>query len=137
MDWISVRKAASFLLPFACLAFFFAASFGVMHIGMTTDDHGHMHSCPFMGMTAICDMSPLEHVSAWQSAYATIILTDMLGALLSVLVLAFAWIVLSGAKPLYICSTVPVRRADYAELLFYSRPLKDALMRGIVHPKPY
>lgn len=137
MDWRFHQRTAAYLIPLACLAFFFAASFGVMHIGMKTDDRGHMHDCPFMGIAAICDMTPFQHISAWQNIYATVILKDTFTALFYALVLCFAWRTLFGAKPFYIRQTIPIRHSEDAELLFYSRPLKEALMRGIVHPKVY
>lgn len=137
MNWRALRSTAAYLMPLACLAFFVAASFGVMHIGMKTDDHGHMHGCPFMGMTAICDMTPFQHMSAWQSTYATIVLKDTFTALVYALVLCFALRILFGIKLFYIRETVPIRRYEHAELLLHSRALKIALMRGIVHPKVY
>lgn len=137
MEWRTVQKAAAYLIPLACLAFFFAASFGVMHIGMKMDDHGHMHDCPFMGMMAICDMSPLQHVSAWQNTYATLILTNTFAALFYALVLVFAWRVLFGAKPFPIPVVLRLRRSDYVERTLYSHALKEALRRGIVHSKAF
>jgi hypothetical protein len=33
---------------------------------------GKMAPCPYMGMTAVCNMTPFEHITAWQSAFAAI-----------------------------------------------------------------
>jgi len=100
-------------------------------------DHGHRHGCPFMGMTTICEMSPLEHIAAWQSTYATIILQDTVTAIIYALILWFAWTVFFRGKPFFIPTSVSVRRIDQIPSSLFSRALKEALMRGIVHPKVY
>ena len=137
MKWDAIQKIAIYLIPLACLAFFFAASVGVMHIGMKTDDHGHMHDCPFMGMTAICDMSPLQHVSAWQNIYATVVFKDTFTALLNALVLVFAWRVLFGAKPFAIPIVISLRHVSGEEDSPRRDALKEALRRGVVHSKAF
>ncbi len=55
---------------------------GVFSAGMMMDDNGMMHNCPYMGIAALCNMSPLEHLSQWQS---------MFSATLLLFALAFLW----------------------------------------------
>lgn len=135
MEWRSLRKAAFYLLPLAAFAFFFAASFGVMHVGMKMDSDGHMHDCPFMGMTVICDMTPFQHMSAWQSTFATVVAKDTYSALLFALALFAIWRPLVRLRPAP--RMVPIRYRDNAEVMLYANPLKEAFARGIVHPKVF
>lgn len=129
-----MRKTALYLLPVAAFAFFFAASFGVMHMGMTMDADGHMHDCPFMAMTVMCDMTPSQHMSAWQSAFATVA-KDMYAALLLALALFTLWRPLVRLRP--VPRMVPIRYRTDVEVTLYANPLKEAFARGIVHPKVF
>ena len=135
MEWRSVRKAALYLIPVATLAFFFAASFGVMHIGMKMDSDGHMHDCPFMAMAVICDMTPFQHMSAWQSTFATMVAKDMYSALLLTLALFAIWRPLVKLRPMP--RVLPIRHHDDAEVMLYANPLKEAFANGILHPKVF
>jgi hypothetical protein len=40
---------------------------------MMSHDNGMMYNCPYMGITALCDMTSLEHLSQWQQMFAGIV----------------------------------------------------------------
>ncbi len=137
MEWRSVRKSALYLISVATLAFFFAASFGVMHTGMTTDSQGHMHDCPFMGMVIICEMSPLQHVSAWQNTFATLVLGQSGTSLVYGVLLALFLYAVFRSVPLPIREYIPILYISDTVLSTHSNALKQALSSGILHPKVF
>lgn len=59
-----------FFLIAATITVLFASSAGMP--GMTTNADGHMSNCPLMGVAALCNMSPLEHIAAWQNIFAAL-----------------------------------------------------------------
>ena len=100
----------------------------MMHDGM-------MEPCPFMGVPSLCNMSPLEHVSAWQHMFIATLqpyLSSFLLLLLSLLLApAFSNIALQ-LKPPRIKFAF---RTRYRERIF--DPLQSAFSRGILNTKIY
>ena len=106
---------------------------GVFSSEMMMDDGGVMHNCPFMGMTTICDMSPLVHLSKWQEMFATTV--QQVGiALLMLLAMALLPRV-SERLPPSKDRAIPSARYRYKEKYF--DPLRLAFARGIIHSKAY
>lgn len=56
----------------ALIIFLLVGTFGLGNIGMYMNGDGHMSGCPFMGMSAVCQMSPFDHISAWQNMFSAI-----------------------------------------------------------------
>lgn len=64
------------LMSMGIIALLVSAS-GLPHFGMSMtmgmDENGNMSmDCYMPGMTAVCNMTPLEHVSSWQSMFTSI-----------------------------------------------------------------
>ncbi len=58
---------------FLTIIFLLIAGFGFV-MPMTTDGHHHESGCPFMpGEQSVCMMTPLDHISAWQSTFTTLV----------------------------------------------------------------
>lgn len=126
------------LLVFAAVAMLLAASFGGAHIGMDSDMQGQMSGCPFMGMAAICNMTPLEHISAWQNMFTTLPQQKDLFALLFALfgaVAAFLWMKYRFDPPSK--AVVPIQKISYQAYIPLATALQELFARGILNPKPF
>ena len=95
---------------------------------------GDMHNCPFMGVAALCNMSPLQHLSQWQLMFSVISKQMNVAALLLLLALAILWHL---SRDL-----LSVKRTEgfvshyrYRKRVF--DPLRLAFARGIIHSKAY
>jgi hypothetical protein len=88
---------------------------------VNVDMQGEMSGCPFMG-TALCQMNPLEHLSAWQGMLAYLPGQAVLSTLLAlVLFLALGFPVgtiprLSQSPPL---RAARARREEWVHLRFF------------------
>ena len=136
MKWMSIQKRASWFMVAAFVAFFFAASAGISHAGMSMDENGHMHECPFMGMTAICEMNPLEHITAWQARFATLTVQE------SLTILILALLALATPELRQRLRTPPAHQIYFFLIRKRVMPtssnyLKEALSKGIMHPKVF
>lgn len=136
MSWACTNRAARYCIPLAVVALFFAASIGISHAGMSMDENGHMHDCPFMGMTAICQMNPLEHIAAWQSRFATLTVKESLTMMLLAL-LALAIPALWQRLRVPIVQRTNALRFRESAAPITSNYLADALSNGILHPKVF
>ena len=95
---------------------------------------GGMHNCPFMGVPALCNMSPMEHLSQWQQMFATTLQQISTAALLLLLAVILLW---RFAEQLFIPQRTEIflPRYRYREKAF--DPLRLAFARGIIHSKAY
>ena len=134
MYWLKKRTLAT-LLTIAMIGFVLG-TFGLPHLGMTMDMDGHMQmsDCLMPGMTAICNMTPLEHVASWQSMFTNVLL--QYGTVMLLLFIAFA-IVWYLSHELY----KPERRERFTTRYRHRErtfdPLRLAFARGIIHSKAY
>lgn len=80
----SVKK----IIFLGMLVFLAVVIFGPAHTGMAMNDDGIMSNCPYLGITALCKMQPLEHVVAWQNMLVMLPVKTM-ALFASVLLLAF------------------------------------------------
>lgn len=111
----------------------------VLNIGGVFSAHmmmdGDMTPCPYMGMTSICSMTPLEHLSGWQRMFSVPLQESGTLLLLSFIVLSLVWIFTQQLfEPLRSFSKV-FSRFRYKEKVFDS--LQLAFARGIIHSKAY
>ena len=107
---------------------------GVLSSEMMMQD-GMMIPCPFMGVSSLCNMTPLEHVSQWQQMFTT---TSQEFATTATLLLLSLVVVFSFVQLSLKLNRTPVRlvsRYRYRERAF--DPLRLAFARGILHPKLY
>ena len=119
------------------VGFLVAGNPGLLHV--STDDtmlHESMPGCSLMGMTAICQMNPLEHIGMWQGLLAFLPQTqDLLALLLSLLVLAFglSWLRLLP-RSIQRVRLRPYLRKSYVPP---SHPLQELFSSGILNSKVF
>ncbi|RJQ34095.1 hypothetical protein C4568_03055 [Candidatus Parcubacteria bacterium] len=132
--FVRIDNRSRVFVTVAIVAFLMVGVFGIFH-GMDMSSSEQMSNCPFiMGIAAICNMSPFEHIAAWQNMFASIPQqTTVLTLLLLALSFAFSRLLLFAFP----------RDGDQEpqRLLYADRepkaidPLRLALARGIIHPK--
>ena len=109
------------------------ALYSGMMMGHSMEDIG---GCALMGHnTAMCNMNPLEHLSAWQNLVAAIpvqsavMLLLLLFALLFVLGFSqYLWLLHPSPQPVLISYDLEVRGHD---------SLQRFIARGLMHPKVF
>ena len=108
---------------------------GVLSSEMMMDEDGMMHDCPFMGVAAICNMSPLEHLSEWQTMFTATSQQFGTAVLLLLLILVLLWSFATDLSPPKQSSIPIVSLYSKRERIF--DPLRLAFARGIIHPKVF
>lgn len=122
------------LVAISLFPLLFTMTVGVLVSSDMTMKDGSMHTCPYMGVAALCSMSPLEHLSEWQSLFSATNEKLAVPALLSIIALAVFWHRMArSVVPRYI--DVRTSRYRYRERVFDF--LKLAFARGILNPKLY
>lgn len=125
------------------LAFFLVGFLSLAQTNVVMgSDAKDMSNCPFMpGMTSLCQMSPLEHLTAWQTAFTAIPnQADVLAILLLLLALALSTFKLysnQSASPPRILVPDPSSTTYYKTHIPIVSPLQEAFSDGILHPKLY
>ena len=112
----------------------FTMSFGaVLSTEMMLMDGG-MHNCPFMGVPALCEMSPIAHLSQWQQMFA--ITLQQMGSI-GLILLLVATLLWGFEEELFLPQRTEIflPRYRYREKAFDS--LRLAFARGIIHSKAY
>lgn len=99
----------------------------------TMMEDGSMHTCPYMGVTALCDMTPLAHLSQWQSMSSGIAQFSLFTFLLLIALFVASHLVTNLA--VFAESTPGVSRYRHTERIFDS--LRLAFARGLIHPKTF
>ncbi|OGG75018.1 hypothetical protein A3H74_04240 [Candidatus Kaiserbacteria bacterium RIFCSPLOWO2_02_FULL_51_13] len=130
-------STAKTLLSFALVAFLLLGTFGFSHAGMTTGMDGQMADCPFTPGVAICNMSPLEMISASQSLFTTLPQQQDALLLLMLLVagalaLAVFWKPFIPLRPAVTYSSR--RKREYIPVF---NALQELFSNGILNPKLY
>lgn len=101
--------------------------FGMMAMPM---DMMH-HDCPFMpGEQAMCQMTPLDHISAWQGAFTGIVpsvITFLL--LVAVIYVAFGWL----DRPPNLKGVLRARSREQSPDI--PNLLQELFSKGILNPK--
>lgn len=130
------------LLLSTLVTFFFVGFLGVFHFDMGMTSDGQMSSGCFMpGMSTICQMDPIEHITEWQSMFTAIpensdVLTILLILLASVL-LGFILIKrstyqnFSQSPPL---KSLSLYQRRYVPIVSH---IQEAFSNGILHPRLY
>jgi len=120
-------------------AFLLLGSFGLSHAGMMTGMDGQMTDCPFSPGVAICNMTPLEMISASQNLFTTLpqqkdVFSLLMLLVAGILALAVFW------KPLLSPFSAPRPSALYVlrprrEYIPLHNPLQELFSNGILNPK--
>lgn len=115
-------------------AFFTVGALGMGNFGMTADANGQMSNCPFMGVTAVCKMSPLGHIDAWQNMFTALPFKSALTLFTLLLLAIFAALLfrdlLDNQRP----RLVYARRFRNPTHIVRNE-LQEAFSNGILHPK--
>lgn len=137
-----MRLVSAYGVRVVALALFILVLFGstgAVHVGMDMTHDPMMTPCPLTGYsTVMCDMNVLEHIAAWQSAFAA---TFENARNIGLLVLAFALLLTFGwRRKLVVDRNPPPLRRERHELqkqIGIFNPLREAFSSGIIHPKVF
>ena len=133
---MNVRVLRKGIVILGVTVFLLMGSFGMSHIGMSTQMDGQMSDCPLTPGVAICNMNPLEMIAASQSLLNTLPMQKDLAILLLLLMAAwFATIVfLRPLSPPRLLTQNPASNRKYIPLSMF---LQEAFSNGILNPKLY
>lgn len=114
-------------------SFLLMSFLGLSHAVM--DRHGEMLNCPFMSETILCQMTPLQHLSAWQSMFTQVSIKEIFNAFVFLLlssILSFAFTDFWYRKyqleqSLYFKSRTPP--------IFIPNLIQEAFSNGILNPR--
>lgn len=124
-----IKSIKPFIATFVLIAYLALGSFLMM--GMM--DHHHMMAggCPFMpGEQAMCQMDAFDHISAWQSAFVSVVPTILILSILAAVVV-FAWRHWYPPPDLILASVAYRARARTTIVPLY----QQLFSRGILNPK--
>ena len=137
---LGTQRIGTILLAFGIVTLLLVGASGLPHMGMnkSMDEHGNMamSDCYMPGMTALCSMTPLEHVASQQSMF-TSIQTESLVLTLLLLVLfvaSAAWMKQIHSPPARRGGTAFRRRSEYIP---FATQLQELFSSGILNPKPF
>ena len=110
-------------------------------IVMQTNSHGQMSGCIFTS-TGICNMTPLEHVAAWEAMFTAIPAQTANALLLLILIFAVATVFARAIRSvldsaLDRLATLHELYVKHSRALTYISPIQEALSQGILNPKTY
>ena len=130
----------SLVITLAVVSILLMSTLGLSNFGKTkkmdADGHMTMSDCFMPGMTVLCNMSPLEHMTQWQHLFTA--LPIQLGALALLLLMALFLTGVVARLRLFLPSSPPIRsfhRDRYKYVVF--DPFRLAMSRGIIHPKVF
>ena len=130
------QKLEKFFLFIGILLFFLVGFLGFSHFSMTTESYGKMSDCPFMGVTALCQMSPLEHLATWQTMFTTIPQQEKnIFAILASFIFLFSLIWLGSFIPKKDLLKYKFQLIAQTDNISFQTSLEEAFSNGIVHPK--
>ena len=105
------------------------------HFGMEMGVGEQMTNCPFMpGQAAMCTMSPLEHIAAWQNVFTALAQENILVFLVFASLIFFFIGRLWGTSHIFSAPALYMLRRR-VEVPIVLSPLQEAFLRGTLHPK--
>ncbi len=125
------------ILAIGIVIFFVISIFGLPLSGMSMNMEGEMIGCPYMDMgeASICHMSLFEHISMWQTAFASVIAEHGSLSLLVLLAIALALTLTHLLRSQRQIAVLPVdhrlRRREVKRSVFF----QEAFSNGILNPK--
>ncbi len=136
---LSSQKLVKAIFTLGILTFFLFGIFVVMNFGMDTGMNGVMSRCPFADGMSVCNMSPFEHIAAWQSMFTSLPRQQQyIGSLLLLLLVSF--LVVTWIRNIYPPSKNLLRQFLYTRHKEYTPRgsfLQEAFSNGILNPKIY
>lgn len=113
--------------------------FGLSYFGMGRHLTTQVIGCPFTpGNNAICQMTPMEHIQAWESMFTTLP-SDVNFSLLSIIASFLVLLSLVNFRKNYLPSNLHLARyrISYVSNLSIPDPLKESFSRGILNSKVF
>ncbi len=137
MTVIARGNVARLAFAFGLTAFLLFGTPGFSHAGMTTAMDGQMSDCPFTLGVAICNMTPLEMISASQSLLTTLPQgKDAFSLLASLIALAMAFAI-SSKRLVPPDVSAPYAFKPCSGYAPFSNPLQELFSNGILNPRLY
>lgn len=138
MKTLALKHILKHILPLIILIFLLVAFLGAGHIGMTVDARGQMVACPFLGVSALCEMNSLAHIAKWQSLFSALPEREA-AAFLAVVLLSLSTIfLLWHVRYAHSVSTLPfLVLASRAVTVLIPSILQEAFSDGILNPKVF
>lgn len=138
MSLLSSQKSTTFVI-FGLVMFLLMGIFGFTHFTMGMQMSGDVSDCPLMGITVLCTMDPLSHLTLWQGMFAVLPPNDSTSSLVFLLLslsFIFALFFHSPRKifPLSRLKFHPIPRFEYVPI---KASLHEALASGILNPKTF
>lgn len=127
------RRYARFGVCLAVVLVLFAYAGGASHLAMSVG--GDMMPCPFADTTSLCDMTPLEHVSAWQSVFTALPYYD--ACLLLLCVAVFLFVAVRARFRRELLHLFVRYRVHIALPPVPAMALQEVFSAGILNPKPF
>lgn len=135
-----VRRSVLVLMTLAVLAILLIGVSGVPLLGMdmTMGENGTMtmSDCYIPGMTAICNMTAIEHIASWQGTFVSIVQGYSSTLLLLSLFVAVAFAVVWARQqypPSRSLATYRYRVREAHSLI--PKQLQELFSQGILNPK--
>lgn len=132
------RHIAQMFLAIAVATFVFGGFLTSSHFGIDMQREGSTGRCPFMPGVVICNMTPLEHISAAQSMFNILPQDKEFFALLMLLLATAIAVSLLGQRKLLFPPAI--RRIGFVprhEDVLLFRPLQEAFSNGVIHSKAF
>lgn len=131
------QKLAKYVFTISILTLFLFGFFGGMNFGMDGGMDGTLFHCPFADGMLICNMSPFEHIAAWQNMFTSLPGAQqdrgLLFFLLLVSCIVFAWTRYLYAPPKNLLGRfLYIRHPEYVPQGGF---LEQAFSSGILNPK--
>ncbi|MBU6214545.1 hypothetical protein KGM48_01750 [Patescibacteria group bacterium] len=114
--------------------FFLTISIGGVYMAAMPMQDGIMHECPFMGVPALCHMSPLEHLTQWQTMFAATVQQALILFTALALIVALGW---HFIRDLLLPERAKAFSPRYRKREPIVDPLRLALAKGIIHSKAF
>lgn len=128
------------IIILAAFAFFIVAMASPAYVPMPMNDDGTMANCPYLGITALCTMQPLQHVAVLQNML-TALPVKIAGIFTAIILLAFAlFLTLLGrynANILRYSIFSHTGKRRRRAVLSIPDAIRDAFSRGILHTKVF
>ncbi len=117
--------------------FLFVGGFGILSsFSMNMSSEGEMPPCPFMAQgSSICNMTPLEHISSWQSMLTALPVGNIL--LATLLIFAVIILISKDALGLIEQKLLSIYRFRYRKRFTTHNYLQEAYSRGLLNPKTF
>jgi hypothetical protein len=101
--------------------------------GMMMSD-GKMENCPYMGVVALCDMNPPEHLFQWQQLFTTTAPHVSTFALFLLLATFLLWRFIDNFSYRHNKEEPVAYQIDKIDIFDF---LRLAFARGLIHPKVF